>query len=104
MNVTVTIILVLIAVIATLGGVVSVFHKDNKKLKAENKQLLSKNEQLNKNIVYLIKHANELAQIQKDKEKTFQRIEETRTDEEIAEIVSVIVNTNNNRVQNVPEK
>lgn len=104
MNVTVTIILVLIAVIAILGGVVSVFHKDNKKLKAENKQLLSKNEQLNKNIVYLVKHANELAQIQKDKEKTFQRIEETRTDEEIAEIVSVIVNTNNNRVQNVPEK
>ena len=52
----------------------------------------------------MVKHSQELAQIQKDKEKTFQRIEESRTDEEIADIVSVIVNTNNQRVQNMPEK
>lgn len=104
MNITVTIILVMLAVIVTLAGVVQVFHKKNKQLKTENEQLSGKVLQLNKNIAYLVKHSQELAQIQKDKEETFQRIEESRTDEEIADIVSVIVNTNNQRVQNMPEK
>lgn len=104
MNITVTIILVMLAVIVTLAGVVQVFHKKNKQLKTKNEQLSGKVLQLNKNIAYLVKHSQELAQIQKDKEKTFQRIEESRTDEEIADIVSVIVNTNNQRVQNMPEK
>lgn len=104
MNITLTIIFVLIAVIATLAGIVHVTVKSNKKLKNENKQLSGKIEQLNTNIAYLVKHSQELAQIHKEKEKTFERIEEARTDEEIADIVSVIVNANNQRVQNVPEK
>ena len=104
MNITLTIIFVLIAVIATLAGIVYVTVKSNKKLKNENKQLSGKIEQLNTNIAYLVKHSQELAQIHKEKEKTFERIEEARTDEEIADIVSVIVNANNQRVQNVPEK
>lgn len=104
MNITLTIIFVLIAVIATLAGIVYVTVKSNKKLKNENKQLSGKIEQLNTNIAYLVKHSQELAQIHKEKEKTFERIEEARTDEEIADIVSIIVNANNQRVQNVPEK
>ena len=104
MNITLTIIFVLIAVIATLAGIVYVTVKSNKKLKNENKQLSGKIEQLNINIAYLVKHSQELAQIHKEKEKTFERIEEARTDEEIADIVSIIVNANNQRVQNVPEK
>lgn len=104
MNITLTIIFVLIAVIATLVGIVYVTVKSNKKLKNENKQLSGKIEQLNTNIAYLVKHSQELAQIHKEKEKTFERIEEARTDEEIADIVSIIVNANNQRVQNVPEK
>ena len=104
MNITFTIILVLIAVVATLAGIVYVTVKSNKKLKNENKQLSGKIEQLNTNIAYLVKHSQELAQIHKEKEKTFERIEEARTDEEIADIVSIIVNANNQRVQNVPEK
>lgn len=104
MNITLTIIFVLIAVIATLAGIVYVTVKSNKKLKNENKQLSGKIEQLNTNIAYLVKHSQELAQIHKEKEKTFERIEEARTDEEIADIVSIIVNANNQRVQNVSEK
>lgn len=104
MNITLTIIFVLIAAIATLVGIVYVTVKSNKKLKNENKQLSGKIEQLNTNIAYLVKHSQELAQIHKEKEKTFERIEEARTDEEIADIVSIIVNANNQRVQNVPEK
>ena len=104
MNITLTIIFVLIAVIATLAGVVYVTIKSNKKLKNEDKQLSGKIKQLNTNIAYLVKHSQELAQIHKEKEKTFERIEEARTDEEIADIVSIIVNANNQRVQNVPEK
>ncbi len=104
MNITLTIIFVLIVVIATLAGIVYVTVKSNKKLKNENKQLSGKIEQLNTNIAYLVKHSQELAQIHKEKEKTFERIEEARTDEEIADIVSIIVNANNQRVQNVPEK
>ena len=70
MNITLTIILVLIVIIATLAGVVYVTIKSNKKLKNENKQLAGKIEQLNTNIAYLVKHSQELAQIHKEKEKT----------------------------------
>ncbi|MDY3723483.1 MAG: hypothetical protein SOZ96_12975 [Treponema sp.] len=103
MNITLTIILVLIAIIATLAGVISITVKKNKKLKTENKQLSDKIGQLNTNIAFLVKHSQELAQIHKEKEKTFERIEEARTDEEIADIVSIIINSNNQRVQNMPE-
>lgn len=104
MNVTLMIFLVMVAVIVTLAGIVYVMVKSNKTLKAEKRNLLVKIEQLNTNIAYLVKHSQELAQIHKEKEKTFERIEEARTDEEIADIVSIIVNSNNQRVQNVSEK
>lgn len=103
MNATITTILILIAVIVMLAAIVQVFHKKNVSLKNENKQLSDKVLQLNTNIAYLVKHSQEMAQIEKEKEKTFQRIEESRTDEEIADIVSIIVNSNNQRVQNVSE-
>lgn len=103
MNATVTIIMVLIAAIIMLAAIVQAFHKKNVSLKKENKQLSDKVVQLNTNIAYLVKHSQEMAQIEKEKEKTFQRIEESRTDEEIADIVSIIVNSNNQRVQNVSE-
>lgn len=96
-------ILVLIAVIVTLAGIVYVQGQNLKKRKQENQDLKKQIEQLKKNVAFLVRHAQEMAQIEKEKEKIFQRIEEARTDEEIADIVSIIIDSNNQRVQNMPE-
>lgn len=104
MKIAIIIILVLIAVIVILSGIVSVTVKGNKTLKAENKQLLAKIGQLNINIDYLVNHARELAQIKKDKAILLNRIKEAQTDEEIAAIISDVVTSNNQRMQNVSEK
>ena len=103
MNVVLIVILVLIAIAVTLAGIVYVQSKNLKKRKEENQDLKKQIDQLKKNIAFLVKHAQEMAQIEKEKEKTFQRIEEARTDEEIADIVSIIIDSNNQRVQNMPE-
>ena len=50
------------------------------------------------NLVYIMHHAEELAEIQKHKAKTDIAIEEAKTDEEILEIINTIVNGNNERV------
>ena len=104
MNVTFTIILVLILIVTTLVGIIHVTIRINKQLKAKNNHLSGKIEQLNANIAYLVKHSDELAQIRRKKEKTFESIEEAKTNEEIADIVSVIIDSNNQRVQNLPKK
>lgn len=104
MKIAIIIILVLIAVIVILSGIVSVTVKGNKTLKTENKQLLAKIGQLNINIDYLVNHARELAQIKKDKAILLNRIKEAQTDEEIAAIISDVVTSNNQRMQNVSEK
>ena len=103
MKIVLIVILVLIAVIVTLAGIVYAQGQNLKKRKQENQDLIKQIELLKKNVAFLVRHAQEMAQIEKEKEKTFQRIEEARTDEEIADIVSIIIDSNNQRVQNMPE-
>ena len=55
--------------------------------------------QLQKNISYLVHHAEELANIRLEKEKTDKKIEEAKTDEEVSDIVNAIINGNNDRVR-----
>lgn len=70
-----------------------------KKLQAENTELQMENEKQKNTIIDMYRHAEELAQIQKDKSEVNQKINEAKTDEEIREIINSIVRSNNNRVR-----
>lgn len=103
MKITLIVILVLLLIAVILTGIICIQKEKLKEAKKEKEVLKSKVEQLQKNVAYLVKHAQEMAQIEKEKEKTFRRIEEARTDEEISDIVSTIVSLNNERLQNMPK-
>ena len=104
MNVVMVVILVLAAVTATLAGVVHVLHGVNQALRKENARLEDEVSRQVRNIAYLVRHAQALAQIERDREKTFRRIEEARTDEEISNIVDAVISLNNERVQVHPKE
>lgn len=101
MKITLIVILVLLLIAVILTGIICIQKEKLKDAKKEKEALKSKVEELQKNVAYLVKHAQEMAQIEKEKEKTFRRIEEARTDEEISDIVSIIVSLNNERLQNM---
>ena len=98
------VIFILLVLILALFCIIFSMTECIKNQKKENQNLKKQNSQLKQNIAYLVKHAQEIAQIEKEKEKTFHRIEEARSDEEISEIVNVIVALNNDRVQDNSSK
>lgn len=52
------------------------------------------------NIISLYKHAEEIAEIEKDRRKTDEKINESKTDEEMLDIINTVIAINNSRVQN----
>lgn len=70
-----------------------------KKLQIENNQLQEENAKQKATIVDMYKHAEELAQIQKDKSEVNQKIKEAKTDEEISEIINGIIAANNAKLR-----
>lgn len=70
-----------------------------KKLQAENNELQIANEVQKATIIDMYKHAEELAQIQKDKSEVNQKIKEAKTDEEISEIINGIIAANNAKLR-----
>lgn len=101
MKITVIVILVLLLITVILTGIICIQKEKLKETKKEKQSLKDQVQQLQKNVAYLVRHAQEMAQIQKEKEKTFKRIEEARTDEEISNIVDTIICLNNERLQNM---
>ena len=100
MSFTVIFILVLIAVIVTMGAVIYVLSKNLKAKKKENQELQTKLESAKINIQQLSKYIDNLQKIKNDEESISQKIEGAENDEEVFNIIADIVNTNNNRVQN----
>lgn len=100
MSFTLIFILVLIAVIVTLGAVIYVLSKSLKAKKKENQELQTKLESAKINIQQLSKYIDNLQKIKNDKESISQKIKGAENDEEVFNIIADIVNTNNNRVQN----
>lgn len=70
-----------------------------KKLQEENTELQMANEKQKATIIDMYKHAEELAQIQKDKSEVNQKIKEAKTDEEISEIINGIIAANNAKLR-----
>lgn len=97
---TITIILVMLAIIAILGGVVYVLIKDLKSKKKEIQNLNTRLESARVNIEQLSKYIDEVLRIKSDEKSVSQKIKEAESDEEVFNIIADVVGANNNRVQN----
>ena len=95
-----TIILILLAIIAILGGVIYVLIKNIKSKKKEIQNLNSRLESAKINIEQLSKYIDEVLKIKSDGKSISQKIKEAESDEEVFNIIADIVGANNQRVQN----
>ena len=95
----VTIALILIAIIAIMGGVIFALIRDIKSLKKENAETKNRLKSARVNIEHLSKYIDDLLKIKSDEKSVSQKIKEAKNDEEVFNIIADIVGTNNNRVQ-----
>lgn len=95
---TLTIILVILAVIVTLIGIIWAEHKQIKSLKEEQKALEASYREAQRNISYLVKHQKEIAEIKTAEGEKLEQIAEAKTDEEIFNIVNSVIAGNNSKL------
>ena len=95
----VTVVLILIAIIAIMGGVIFALIRDIKSLKKENAETKNRLESARVNIEQLSKYIDDILKIKADEKSISQKIKEAESDEEVFNIIADIVGTNNNRVQ-----
>lgn len=100
MNFTVTLILVLIAVIITMSGIIYVLVKSARSKKKEIADLSAKLSSARANVDQLSKYIDKLQKIKSEEKSISNKIKEAKTDEEVFKIIADIVDDNNNRVQN----
>ncbi len=70
------------------------------KTKKENKTLKGAMENQKKNLIYIVRHSQELADIASSRSKVDKELSEAKSDEEVVNIINTIIDTNNNRVRN----
>ena len=70
-----------------------------KRLQQENKSQKEEIEKQKEIVVEVYKHAEEVAKIKKDQSQVNQKINEAKTDEEISNIISGILASNNSRLR-----
>ena len=51
------------------------------------------------NMAYLVKHAEEIAEIEKDQDKVQEEIQNAKSVEEVADIINAIININNSKLR-----
>lgn len=90
--------LALAAVIALLVAAVFVLAKTVRKKNREIKELSESVKRQNRSIGFLLKHSSELAEINRRKDELIKKIQESKSDEEVADIVSGIIELNNGRL------
>ena len=100
MSFTATVILILIAVVVTLGAVVYVLSKSLKARKKEIADLNARLQSAKTNIEQLSAYIDKLMKIKSDEKSISQKIKDAENDEEVFNIIADIVGANNNRVQN----
>ena len=94
------VILVLLVIIAVMGGIIYFLIKGLKSKKAEIQNLNNRLESAKINIEQLSAFVDKLLEIKTDEKSVSEKIKEAETDEEVFNIIAGIVNSNNNRVQN----
>lgn len=95
---TLTIILVILAVIVILIGIIWAEHKQIKSLKERQKALEASYREAQRNITYLVKHQKEIAEIKTAESEKLAQIAEAKTDEEIFNIVNSVIAGNNSKL------
>ena len=95
---TLTIILVMLAIIMMLAAIVWVEFKQIKKLNERKKSLEASYREAQRNISYLVKHQKEIAEIKTASGEKLEEIAEAKTDEEIFEIVNSVIAPNHSRM------
>lgn len=97
---TLTIILVMFAIIVTMGGVIYVLIKDKSRQKKEIQELKNEINSARENVRQLSEYIKNSDKIRKEEKEIAEKIKEAKTDEEVHNIINDIIALNNSRVQN----
>ena len=97
---TLTIILIMFAIIVTMGAVIYVLIRDRKAQKKEIQELKNEINSARENVKQLSEYIKNSDKIRKEEKEIAEKIKEAKTDEEVHEIIASIIALNNNRVQN----
>jgi biopolymer transport protein ExbB/TolQ len=97
---TLTIILVMVAIIVTMGGIIYVLIRDRKAQKKEIQELKSEINSARENVKQLSDFIRNSDKIRKEEKQIAEKIKEAKTDEEVHDIINDIIALNNSRVQN----
>ena len=87
--------LVLILALAVALFVIILVAKTCRSLQEEKTRLEMELSKQKSNMAYLVKHAEEIATIEKDKDQVQEDIRNAKSDEEVADIINTIININN---------
>ena len=97
---TLTIILVMVAIIVTMGGIIYVLVKRSKEQKKQIMVLQNEINSARENVKQLTDFIRNSDKIRKEEKEIAEKIKEAKTDEEVHNIINDIIALNNSRVQN----
>ena len=97
---TLTIILVMVAIIVIMGGVIYALIRDKKAQKKEIQELKNEINSARENVRQLSDFIRNSDKIRKEEKQIAEKIKEAKTDEEVHNIINDIIALNNSRVQN----
>ena len=97
---TVTVILVMLAIIVICGAVIYALIKDHIKQKKEIQELKNEINSARENVKQLSDFIRNSDKIRKEEKEIAEKIKEAKTDEEVHNIINDIIALNNSRVQN----
>ena len=97
---TLTIVLVMLAIIVIMGGVIYALIKDRIKQKKEIQELKNEINSARENVKQLTDFIRNSDKIRKEEKQIAEKIKEAKTDEEVLNIINDIIALNNSRVQN----
>ena len=97
---TLTIILVMLAIIVIMGAVIYALIRDRKAQKKEIQELKNEIVSARENVKQLTDFIRNSDKIRKEEKQIAEKIKEAKTDEEVHNIIADIIALNNNRVQN----
>jgi len=95
-----TIILVMLAIIVICGAVIYALIKDRTKQKKEIQELKNEINSARENVKQLTDFIRNSDKIRREEKEIAEKIKEAKTDEEVYNIIANIIDDNNNRVQN----
>lgn len=97
---TVTIILIIAAVIFIDAFVIYALARDKKKLKADNEILEQRIIDVTANLNLMTSYISKILEIKAGEKSTAEKIKEAKTDEEVINILNDIISSNNSKLQN----